>query len=256
MSTKTRMAMMVWVLAAAGLLVMGMVFAYAGHAEAAPPAGASTGDTGLDQLLATLFSGGGALGVLGVVWKYWLQKALAARKATKEAIIEGAMLVKTLLPRMATELREVKATQHADLESRTEPVMRFDEAGKCEWVNRAWRRVTGCGKEEALGTGWLATVHHEDRERVRKSWTACVEEKAGYDQAFRYVDQNGSETPVRSLGTVLRGSEQEVTGWLRVSQFLSPEEWEDAKQQIAWRSATPRPDRPDANPRDTIRAPR
>ena len=45
-------------------------------------------------------------------------------------------------------------------------VVQMDLDSNCTFVNKRWTKITGMGLEQALGKGWVGTIHPEDRERV------------------------------------------------------------------------------------------
>jgi PAS domain S-box-containing protein len=55
-----------------------------------------------------------------------------------------------------------------------------------------WRWITGQSLEEYLGSGWLDAVHPEDRERVERDWTDCVQAGKIFDNRYRVRTKTGS----------------------------------------------------------------
>ncbi len=55
-----------------------------------------------------------------------------------------------------------------------------------------WRSITGQSLEEYLGNGWLDAVHSEDRERVERDWSACVDGGKVFDHRYRVRTKTGS----------------------------------------------------------------
>jgi PAS domain S-box-containing protein len=48
-----------------------------------------------------------------------------------------------------------------------------------------WRRTSRQGVEEVLGAGWLAAIHPDDREHVRRTWQAAVAVGGLYEVEYR-----------------------------------------------------------------------
>jgi PAS domain S-box-containing protein len=48
-----------------------------------------------------------------------------------------------------------------------------------------WRWITGQTVEEFLGSGWLDSIHPEDRERVERDWRECLRTGRIFDDRFR-----------------------------------------------------------------------
>ena len=55
-----------------------------------------------------------------------------------------------------------------------------------------WRLVTGQTEEEFLGSGWLNSIHPEDRERVERDWRESLRTGRIFDDRFRMRARNGA----------------------------------------------------------------
>ena len=53
-------------------------------------------------------------------------------------------------------------------------VLATDATGDCTYVNRRWCEMSGQTPAQAMGTGWVAAFHVEDRERVGAEWHAAA----------------------------------------------------------------------------------
>jgi len=51
----------------------------------------------------------------------------------------------------------------------------FNAAGECTYVNPRWCELTGSPAEAAMGTGWLDTIHPQDRDSTLTAWHQWVE---------------------------------------------------------------------------------
>ena len=54
-----------------------------------------------------------------------------------------------------------------------------------------WRRITGQSEEEFTGSGWLESIHPQDRERVERDWRECVRTGKVYDDRYRIRTKAG-----------------------------------------------------------------
>jgi PAS domain S-box-containing protein len=54
-----------------------------------------------------------------------------------------------------------------------------------------WRGITGQSEEEFLGSGWLDSIHPEDRERVERDWRECLRTGRLFDDRFRMRTKGG-----------------------------------------------------------------
>jgi len=75
------------------------------------------------------------------------------------------------------------------------------EAGHLRWTVTAdglvdaaegWCPYTGQRPAEAAGWGWLAVVHPDDRERVRREWTEALAAGSRYESAYRLRHADGT----------------------------------------------------------------
>jgi PAS domain S-box-containing protein len=55
-----------------------------------------------------------------------------------------------------------------------------------------WRHVTGQPLEAFLGSGWLDTVHPEDRDRVARDWQECIRSGKVFDDRYRVRTKAGA----------------------------------------------------------------
>jgi PAS domain S-box-containing protein len=55
-----------------------------------------------------------------------------------------------------------------------------------------WRWITGQSVEDFLGSGWLQSIHPEDRERVERDWRECVRTGKVFDDRYRIRTKAGS----------------------------------------------------------------
>ncbi|MDY7021337.1 MAG: PAS domain S-box protein, partial [Cyanobacteriota bacterium] len=56
-------------------------------------------------------------------------------------------------------------------------IFRSDETGNYLYVNECWCQIAGLSGEQALGQGWIKTLHPEDRDRVFKAWEESVRDR-------------------------------------------------------------------------------
>ncbi|QAU23545.1 response regulator [Dyella sp. M7H15-1] len=66
-----------------------------------------------------------------------------------------------------------------------------DVNGCCVHMNQEYRRITGHKGSGSVNTLWYASVHHEDRERVRKLWDEAIRNGYTFATDCRFVDDNG-----------------------------------------------------------------
>lgn len=100
------------------------------------------------------------------------------------------------------------------------PFYECDARGQCIYVNREWTRVTGLTLEEARGGGWVAGIHHDDRESVTEEWDEAAIQHREFDLVYRMVDRDGNITKVHGRSRVLRGIGGTVVGMVGYNRIL------------------------------------
>jgi PAS domain S-box-containing protein len=67
-----------------------------------------------------------------------------------------------------------------------------DASGQVTYFNRQWYAYTECAATEALGYGWLASIHPEDRDRTLQGWQAALVQGGLYEMEHRLRSADGS----------------------------------------------------------------
>ncbi|HET9491261.1 MAG TPA: PAS domain-containing sensor histidine kinase [Methylomirabilota bacterium] len=66
-----------------------------------------------------------------------------------------------------------------------------DAHGSLTYVNDQWFAITGLPADQALGTGWAAAVHPDDRDRILKAWQQAFDERREFAAEFRVRRPDG-----------------------------------------------------------------
>lgn len=59
-----------------------------------------------------------------------------------------------------------------------------DGIGHCVWVSPKWQELTGISYEDAMGWGWVNSIHSDDREKVTEEWKDAITSR----RPFSYQD--------------------------------------------------------------------
>jgi two-component system CheB/CheR fusion protein len=96
---------------------------------------------------------------------------------TLENVIEGAVIT-------FVEITKLKQTRDAMLESEScfrqiaqalpELVWTCRPDGRCEWLSPRWGEYTGVPAGDAPATGWLQSVHPDERSTLAAAWKAAL----------------------------------------------------------------------------------
>ncbi|WP_052257207.1 PAS domain S-box protein [Flavobacterium sp. AED] len=120
----------------------------------------------------------------------------ALRKRAEEAVFESQERYHTL-----TEVSPVG-------------IFRTDVNGFTTYVNPRWCQISGLSFEQALGNGWLAAVHNDDKKLLFNGW-----ENATYNQEislseYRFVRPDGSISWVMGQAIPERNAKNEIVGYI------------------------------------------
>ena len=96
-----------------------------------------------------------------------------------------------------------------------------DGQGNCLYVNERWMEMTGLTAAEAMGQGWYAAVHPEDRERVHKEWIGATEARRLFDYGYRYICKGGGVVRVDVIARAISASGDGSRGYIGVVQDVT-----------------------------------
>jgi PAS domain S-box-containing protein len=89
-----------------------------------------------------------------------------------------------------------------------------DPSGHTTFVNRRWCELAGLTTEQAMGEGWKAALHPEDRERVAASWTEAVRDGESSAAEFRFVRPDGTVTWLVGQSRAQRHADGTLAGYV------------------------------------------
>ncbi|SMH53074.1 diguanylate cyclase domain-containing protein [Mesorhizobium australicum] len=76
-----------------------------------------------------------------------------------------------------------------------------------------WRELTGRSDTDAIGLGWMASVHAEDLPVVESAWAECVAKGSDVDVEARVLTPAGWKW-VRARGAPIRDAAGEIVEWV------------------------------------------
>ena len=71
-------------------------------------------------------------------------------------------------------------------------VFQTDPAGSTTYVNPKWCEISGLSQEEALGYGWLTSVHPDDRVQTSDGWRLATNQEVSSTVSYRFLRADGS----------------------------------------------------------------
>ncbi|MEX0800394.1 MAG: PAS domain S-box protein [Dehalococcoidia bacterium] len=109
-------------------------------------------------------------------------------------------------------------------------IFRADSEGNCTYVNERWREFSGLSRGAALGRGWAAALHPEDRDRVIAQFLEAAEKSAVWQTEYRFVRPDGSCAWVKGAAAPQKSEDGSVAGY--VGTLLDITESKAAEQAI------------------------
>ncbi len=85
-----------------------------------------------------------------------------------------------------------------------------DVAGRATYLNDRWCALAGLERDVALGDGWSATLHPDDRAGVYARWTSAVSDGTQFDAEYRFRHHDGSIIWCHGMAAPMRLGEQVV----------------------------------------------
>jgi len=113
-----------------------------------------------------------------------------------------------------------EGTKRAAFDLVPAPVFESRPTGECEFVNLDYCDRLGITRDQALGHGWLALIHDEDRDRVRLAWAESVRDSRIFAEAYRMRNrQTRRELPVDCRAVPIRGADGSILSYVG---FMKP----------------------------------
>ncbi|WP_040282142.1 PAS domain S-box protein [Psychroserpens damuponensis] len=111
---------------------------------------------------------------------------ISKRKATEDKLIESEQLFKRLTSKAPAG------------------IFQTDKNGSCSYVNESWSAYADLTFDEAMGYGWAATIHPDDKDRIMLEWEKYViSGKKELETQFRFLHTNNNViwVTVKTVGT-------------------------------------------------------
>lgn len=86
--------------------------------------------------------------------------------------------------------------------------------GGFQLVNDRWCEITGVGVGDALGAGWMDSVHLDDRVVVLAAWRSSMTAGTDFDRRFRCELPDGNARRVRVVATPVPDAAGETVAWV------------------------------------------
>ncbi len=93
-------------------------------------------------------------------------------------------------------------------------IFRTDADGGVLYVNNRWCEIAGIPQVDALGSGWMRTLHPEDRERVTVEWHTAIKQGGGFKADYRFTNPEGQITWVLGQAVATTDAGGAATGYI------------------------------------------
>lgn len=86
--------------------------------------------------------------------------------------------------------------------------------GLCSFVNARWCKLAGLTRDEAMGQGWIAALHPDDRDRVFREWSAATEASREFFSEYRFRTPAGQTSWLSGNAVTLRDEAGGIVGFI------------------------------------------
>ncbi len=137
--------------------------------------------------------------------------------------------------KMATEAYSTSEQRFSTLaEISTVGIFRTDLMGNCIYVNQRWCDLAGLLPAQAMGDGWAAAIHPEDRQRVFTEWQQAAQTENTFQIECRLLRPDGHESWVLSMAAAEKDSNGKTIGYIgTVTDISAQKHIETAIRYIA-----------------------
>jgi len=93
--------------------------------------------------------------------------------------------------------------------------------GKCRYANPRWCEMAGLTQAGALGEGWIAGLHPDDRAMVYGNWQQMVESEGHWGFEYRFQTPGGKTTWVYGLAAPQRDGTGKIVRYIGVNTDIT-----------------------------------
>jgi PAS domain S-box-containing protein len=111
-----------------------------------------------------------------------------------------------------------------------------DSNGNCIYSNHQFQRLSSLSTDESLGSGWLRTVHPDDREQIQSAWFEATQSSKSFERSFRYQHPDGTITWCNLKAAAINSTDT-VSGWVSTLEDITEKRKSDAELIAAKQAA-------------------
>jgi PAS domain S-box-containing protein len=187
----------------------------------------------------------GILGALAAAWKFWRmigpkwRQWRTARAAHRAGVARLPHLIDEMaairaqlergpdpidvldsLRRVESAIQGVRLTTWSILDVSGIAFWESDAEGKATYISAKLAEMTGLTPAAALGNGWVATLHPDDRNKVFDEWEAAVRQRRLFAMKYRFQHMDGRVVIVWGKGLPIYGANGQFSGFVGVLKEL------------------------------------
>ncbi len=123
--------------------------------------------------------------------------------------------------RAEAELRDSEQRFRALSNASPTGIWRCDRHGRCTYTNPQWQRMSGLSFDQALGEGWMRTVHPDDLTAAREIFLRAARDGADFVTEIRFARTDGEIRWVRIRGAPVVSPAGDITGYVGTSDDIT-----------------------------------
>jgi len=112
-------------------------------------------------------------------------------------------------------------------------IFQTDVNGKISYVNETWLSYTGLEMSEALGDGWTAAVHPDDRNELIEEWNNKSKMGIKSSSEYRLINKKGNIRWVSGEAIPLFNNTREITGYIGTLSDITERKKADEALRLA-----------------------
>jgi PAS domain S-box-containing protein len=93
-------------------------------------------------------------------------------------------------------------------------IFRADLSGATTYVNPMWCRIAGLTEAQAMGFGWLAAVHPDDRDALSQGWQETIQRLKPSFADYRFLRPDGTVAWVMGQATPEMNAANQIVGYV------------------------------------------
>jgi len=119
--------------------------------------------------------------------------------------------------------------------SATSPIGIFetDYQGRCIYTNQRWQEISGLTAEDALGDGWVRSVHPDDRNNIFADWLRASRGEMEFDKQFRLLTPQGGLRWVFWRARTLHDSRGHFSGYVGTTEDITEQQSRETELRAA-----------------------